>query len=71
MGLVMAGRGDAVYPRRKWIWLFAAVAACGVLPLLPGLEVLRDLGLEGFAALALWGVGTTALRRSIQPASWA
>ncbi len=71
MGLVMAGRGDAVYPRRKWIWLFAAVAACGVLPLLPDLEVLRDLGLDGFGALALWGAGTTALRRSIQPADWA
>ncbi|HEV3113989.1 MAG TPA: glycosyltransferase family 87 protein [Candidatus Binataceae bacterium] len=71
MGLVMVGRGDAVYPGRKWIWLFAAVAACGVLPLIPGLEVLRDLGLEGFAALALWGVGTTALRRSVQPAGLA
>jgi hypothetical protein len=71
MGLVMAGRGEAVYPRPEWIWFFAAVAACGVVSLFPGLEVLRDLGLEGFAALALWGAGTNALRRNLQPANWA
>jgi len=69
MGLVVAARSDSVYPRRNWSWLFAAVALCGVLPLLPGLQALRDLGLAGFGALALWCAGTIVLARGVQPAS--
>jgi hypothetical protein len=64
----MIGRGQGVYPRRNWIYLFAAVAASGMLPLLPGLETLRDLGMASFGALALWGAGTITLR-GIQSAS--
>ena len=63
MGLLMAVRGDEIYPRGKWVWLLAAVAVCGLIPLLPGLDVLRDLGLEGLAALSLWAAGTMILAR--------
>jgi alpha-1,2-mannosyltransferase len=69
MGLLMIGRGGAAYPRRNWSWFFAAVAVCGVVPLLPGLEALRDLGLAGFGAMALWGADTLALARGAQAAS--
>ncbi|HKD66369.1 MAG TPA: glycosyltransferase 87 family protein [Candidatus Binataceae bacterium] len=58
MGLVMAARGDAVYPRGGWLWFFAAAALCGLLAVLPGLEVLRDLGLAAVGALALWCAGS-------------
>jgi alpha-1,2-mannosyltransferase len=68
MGLLMAERvADGVYPDRKWLWFFAAVSACGVIPLLPGLVALRDLGLASFGALGLWCAGTIALRRDVQP----
>jgi alpha-1,2-mannosyltransferase len=68
MGLVVAGRsGAAVYPRRNWSWLFAAVSLSGMLPLLPGLEALRDLGLAAIGALALCGTGIIVLARSVHP----
>jgi alpha-1,2-mannosyltransferase len=67
IGLVMAERADGVYPDRKWLYFFAAVTACGTLPLLPGLQSLRDLGLAAFGALALWCAGTIALRRGVRP----
>jgi hypothetical protein len=65
MGLMVIGRGNGAYPTRKWIWLFAAVAASGALPLLPGLGALRDLCMASFGALALWGAGLIAMRRSV------
>lgn len=66
MGLLAMARSNAVYPSRKWCWLFATVALCGALPLLPGLDALRDLGLAGLGALALWCAGTIALMRGAQ-----
>ncbi len=66
MVLVMIGRGDGVYPRRGWIWLFTLVTVCGALPLLPGLDRLRDLGLASFGAMALWCAALIALRRGAQ-----
>ncbi len=68
-GLVIAGRGDAVYPQGKWRWLFAVVAAANLVPLLPGLQALRDLGMASFAALALWCAGTITVRHWVQIAS--
>jgi hypothetical protein len=68
MGLVMAGRNGAVYPRRKWLWLLAAFAAASAIPLIPGLEALRDLGLASFGALALWCAGTITVGRAAVPA---
>ena len=64
-GLVIVGRGDAVYPQGKWRWLFALVAAANLVPLLPGLEALRDLGMASLAALAMWCAGTITVRRQI------
>ncbi len=66
MGLVMAGRDGAVYPRRKALWLLAAFATASAIPLIPGLEALRDLGLASFGALALWCAGTITLWRGVQ-----
>jgi len=63
MGLMVAGRGDDVYPSRKWVWLFGAVVASGALPLLPGLGALRDLGMASFGALTLWSAGLITMRR--------
>jgi hypothetical protein len=57
MGLVAAARGGAVYPDRRWCWLLGAFIAATVLPLLPGLEALRDLGLASVGAMALWCAG--------------
>jgi hypothetical protein len=39
-----------------------------VLPRLPGLQVLRDLGLVTYATLLLWLVAVVALRRGARPA---
>jgi alpha-1,2-mannosyltransferase len=69
MALLMAERGDGVYPDRMWLWFFAGVSACGTAPLLPGLQALRDLGLASFSALGLWCAGTIALGRDVQPRS--
>jgi len=71
MGLLLLARVDEVYAGRKWSWFFAAVAASGLIPLLPGLEPLRDLGMAGFGALGLWGAGAITLRRGVQPSNCA
>jgi len=63
MGLLMIGRGGAVYPERKWIWLFAVAGLSAAAPLLPGLEALRDLCVGSFGALALWGAGLVTIGR--------
>jgi hypothetical protein len=69
MGLVMTSRNGAVYPQRKSLWLLAAFAAASALPLIPGLEALRDLGLASFGALALWCAGTITVWRGVQAGS--
>jgi hypothetical protein len=44
-----------------WLWL--SYAALNALPLLPGLQVLRQLGVPALAGLALWGAGLVVVRR--------
>jgi alpha-1,2-mannosyltransferase len=68
-GLLIAARGGGVYPRGRWRWLLLAVAAANVLPLLPGLEALRDLGLASIAALALWCAAMATIRHQVEIAS--
>jgi hypothetical protein len=61
MGLIAApGRSHRV---GLWLLLGANVAA-NALPRFPGLEVLRDLGLAMYAALALWAAACVVLWRS-------
>jgi hypothetical protein len=61
MGLIAApGR---LHGRGLWVLLAFNVVA-NALPRLPGLEVLRDLGLASYAALALWAAGCVVLWRS-------
>jgi hypothetical protein len=63
MGLV-ATRWDRVEDPRLglcWTLLMHVYLAANVLPNLPGLEVLRDLGLAMYAALLLWLVGCAML----------
>jgi alpha-1,2-mannosyltransferase len=67
MGLLIFGRGGAVYPGWKWIWLFAAVGLSAAVALLPGLGALRDLCVGSFGALALWGAGLVVIGRLPEP----
>jgi hypothetical protein len=49
--------------------LFAVQVAGNVLPLLPVFEVLKDVGLAMYVALALWLAGCVALWRRPRPAA--
>ncbi|HEX5270670.1 MAG TPA: glycosyltransferase family 87 protein [Gemmataceae bacterium] len=49
---------------RGLVLLLAVNVAANALPRLPGLEVLRDVGLAGYAALLLWAVACAVVWRS-------
>jgi hypothetical protein len=49
--------------RGKWWWLWLSYAVINALPLLPGLQVLRQVGVPALAGLALWGAGLVVVRR--------
>jgi hypothetical protein len=61
VGILAASRGSG----SVWGWalLFLLYVVANVLPHFPGLEVLRDVGLAMYAALALWLVGVVLLVR--------
>lgn len=64
MGFVAVawGSGDGITIGRGWATLMTVNAAgCG-LPLLPGLNVLKDLGLAMYTSLAAWVTGVSVLR---------
>ena len=49
--------------------MLAANVVANALPLVPGLQLIRDDGLAGYAALLLWLVGAVVLwRRARRPA---
>ncbi|HVN29964.1 MAG TPA: glycosyltransferase family 87 protein, partial [Candidatus Binataceae bacterium] len=54
MGLMAWACGPQVYPGERWIVFFASLAIALLLPLIPGLEMLGDLGLAAAASLSLW-----------------
>jgi hypothetical protein len=48
--------------RGRWLMpLLVVNFMTGLLPVIPGLEVLRDIGLASFGALALWAAGCIVL----------
>jgi hypothetical protein len=50
--------------------LLGVNVVANALPRLPGLEVLRDVGLAAYAALLLWAVGCVVLWRSTRRPAW-
>jgi alpha-1,2-mannosyltransferase len=66
--LCEAGAHDpAGYVGGRFAWLLAAYCVLNALPLFPGLEILHDLGMGMYAALALWFAGVTVLARWPRP----
>ncbi|HKV55943.1 MAG TPA: glycosyltransferase family 87 protein [Candidatus Binataceae bacterium] len=66
--LLVAGEQDrAGYFGGRYAWLLGAYLVLNSLPLLPGLEILHDLGIGTYAALALWlaGIQVLASRRGL------
>jgi alpha-1,2-mannosyltransferase len=55
------GRG---YIGGRFAWLLGIYLLLNSLPLIPGLEIFRDLGMGTYAALALWVAGITVLLRT-------
>lgn len=62
--LVAGERGRAGCVGGGFAWLLGAYLVMNSLPLLPGLEILRDLGMGTYAALALWLAGISVLVRT-------
>jgi alpha-1,2-mannosyltransferase len=64
--LLMSGEADPLgYIGGRFAWVLGAYLVLNSLPLLPGLELLRDLGMGTYAALALWLAGLAVLRRPV------
>lgn len=47
----------------RWHFLMATFFVCGLLPVLPGMEITRDIGLAMYGALLLWLSGCAFLRK--------
>ena len=63
--LLVSGEPDpAGHFGGRFAWLLGVYLVLNSLPLLPGLEILHDLGMGTYAGLALWFAGITVLRRS-------
>jgi hypothetical protein len=65
MGLLAAAWADT-HSRRLWNvlrWLLPLNLLAGALPLLPGMNMLHDLGLPMYAAISLWLMGILLLAR--------
>lgn len=68
MALTAAAWEKNPFPQigRGYTLLFAAHILMNVLSMLPGLELLKDLGLSLYGALILWAAGLMALRRRLR-----
>ncbi|MBV9125193.1 MAG: DUF2029 domain-containing protein, partial [Planctomycetes bacterium] len=71
MGLLAAHweKAQAPHQGKGLALLLAVYAVANVLPHIPGLEVIRDLGLAMYGALLLWLVGMRVLWRQVRPRS--
>jgi hypothetical protein len=60
--LLLHGEKDRFgYWGGRFCWLLAAFFILNALPLIPGFEILRDLGSGTYAAIALWWAGVSLL----------
>jgi alpha-1,2-mannosyltransferase len=62
--LVFGERNGRGYMGGRFAWLLGIYLVLNSLPLIPGLEIFRDLGMATYAALALWVAGITVLART-------
>lgn len=72
VGLVAAAALEHGYTQplgMRWPFLMATFFICGLWPVLPGMEITRDIGLAMYGATLLWLAGCAFLHKFVVPPS--